>query len=75
MIARRFAFLSVNGLARPGFFPTPVVKKLKLEYIRIFSNNAREMKMKFYQKIIGTLVIFKTKKFQIMCHMIGVYHY
>ena len=33
------------------------------------------MKIKFYWKNISTIVIFEKKKFQIMCHMIGLYHY
>ena len=32
------------------------------------------MKIKFYWKNISTIVIFEKKKFQIMCHMIGLHH-
>ena len=33
------------------------------------------MQIKFYYKIISTIFIFEKKKFQIMCHMIGLHHY
>ena len=54
--------------------------KLPGNYFGLYKNNHSiiflgEMQIKFYYKIISTIFIFEKKKFQIMCHMIGLHHY
>ena len=48
-----------------------VLQHLSLHSVRFLGT----MKIKFYWKNISTTVIFEKKKFQFMCHMIGLYHY
>ena len=50
-------------------------RKIAISYKRItVSDFWVELKLNFIEKNISTIVIFEKKKFQIMCHMIGLYH-